>query len=176
MKPFLKQRLAAAVLLAASAGGAFAQSTSSSIQGVVTSEDGTPIAGSTVTITNTATGLTKTIETSNSGEFDIRGLPVGGNYTIIVTEPGYTGAKTEGLALQLGQTADLNFTLSAATIEEVTVIASADIASNTAVGPNAVFGLETLQTAPAINRNIADVLRADPRIYVNESRGDVNSI
>ena len=43
-------------------------------------------------------------------------------------------------------------------------------------GPAANFSLKQLENAPAINRNIADVVRVDARISVDESRGDVNSI
>ena len=71
----------------------------------------------------------------------------------------------------LAKRQNLTSALSQNNIEEMVVIASADAGANVAVGPNATFGLETLQTAPAINRNIADVLRADPRIYVDESQG-----
>jgi len=39
----------------------------------------------------------------------------------------------------------------------------------TAIGPNAVFTAEDLQNAPAINRDIRDVIAIDPRIYVDEA-------
>jgi outer membrane receptor for ferrienterochelin and colicin len=45
-----------------------------------------------------------------------------------------------------------------------------------AIGPSANFGLATLESAPAINRNITDVIRADARFYVDESRGDINAV
>ena len=45
-----------------------------------------------------------------------------------------------------------------------------------AAGPSASFNLDTLQSAPTVNRNIVDVLRIDPRVYVDESRGDINPI
>lgn len=175
MKPFLKQHLVAAVLLAATAGGALAQTTSSSIRGVVTGADGNPIAGSTVTIINESNGFRRTLETGDNGVFSIKGLPVNGDYTVVVAEEGYASTKAEAIVLNVGQTAELNFELSQANIEEVMVVASAMAGANVAVGPNATFGLETLQTAPAINRNISDVLRSDPRIYVDEVSGNAIS-
>ena len=74
---------------------------------------------------------------------------------------------------------NLNFTLTAdadRTLDTIVVTASATDLIQTAVGPNASFGLETLENAPTINRNITDVLRIDPRIYVDESRGDINPV
>ena len=176
MKPLFKQRLAAAVVLAAMSGGVAAQETSTAISGTVTNANGNPIAGSEITIINEDTGLTRTIQTGPNGSFKVRGLPVGENYTEIVSEEGFGTKKTEDLAISLGQTADLSFSLNQTNIEEVVVVASADVVSNVALGPSATFGLETLQKVPAINRNLTDVLRADPRVYVDESRGDQNAI
>ena len=88
-----------------------AQTTSSSIRGVVTGEDGSPIAGSSITIVNESTGLTKTAETGANGEFIVRGLPVSGDYSIVVVEDGYASTKAEDIVLSVGQTAELNFRL-----------------------------------------------------------------
>ena len=40
--------------------------------------------------------------------------------------------------------------------------------------PAANFSLEDLQDAPAANRDLKDVVRIDPRIYINETNaGDI---
>ena len=82
--------------------------------------------------------------------------------------------------MNLGQTANLSFGLAAASqsgsLEEITVVGAATVAAQVAVGPSAIFGLETLETAPAINRNITDIIRADARVHVDESRGGINSV
>ena len=104
----------------------------------------------------------------------MRNLPVGDNYSIVVTSSGYSGRKMENLPLNLGQAAEINFSLEpAARIEEVLVTAGRSVVN---VGPSTNFSLKQLETAPAINRNIADILRTDARIYVDESRGDINAI
>ena len=94
-----------------------------------------------------------------------------------VSSEGYKSGRIDGLAVNLGQTASVAVGLiTAGEIEEIIVTASSEVTTQVATGPSASFGLEALQTAPAINRNITDVLRADPRIYVDESRGDINAV
>jgi outer membrane receptor for ferrienterochelin and colicin len=180
---FSKRTLAAAVRLAAVAivtavsASAFAQETTGAIRGIVTDDNGNPLSGSTIVIANTGKALSRTVESGRNGEFNIRNLPVGAGYEVTVTRPGYGGETTQGMVLNLGQTAELSFSLSSSgNIEEITVVGTADTSQQVALGPSVTFSLEDLQTAPAINRNIADVLRIDPRIYVDESRGDINAV
>jgi len=156
-----------------------AQETVSALRGIVTDEQGTPLSGSSVQIRNEATGLTRTVRTNESGEFSVRNLPIGDDYSVSVTKEGHAGEKAEGITLNLGQTASLTFDLassSADSIEEVVIVGSAPQTAQVAVGPSAVFGLDSLEEAPAINRNITDVIRADARIYVDESQGAINSV
>ena len=43
---------------------------------------------------------------------------------------------------------------------------------NVATGPSSTFSIDDLQSAPAVNRDIKDLVRLDPRIYVDEADGD----
>ena len=178
MKTMNRSLLATAIataLLGASVSVS-AVETASALRGTVTNPDGAPLSGSTVTVINESTGFRKVLTTDANGHFSLRGVPVGDDYTVIVSDPSYSSTRTEDVQLNLGQTADLEFKLFGAELEEIVVVAPTDVVTNVAPGPSATFGLESLQKAPAINRNIADVLRADPRIYVDESSGGNNSI
>ncbi len=158
---------------------AIAQETVSAIQGTITDENGSPLSSVTVVVRNEDTGLSRTVTTNASGEFGVRNLPVGGNYSVLASQTGYAGEKIEDVALSLGRTAAVTIDLASAgsDVEEVVVTASAITnLSEIAVGPSAVYGLEALETAPAINRNITDVIRSDARIYVDESRGSINAV
>ncbi|MCH8072812.1 MAG: TonB-dependent receptor [Proteobacteria bacterium] len=166
----------AVVLLALPVAG-IAQETSSAIRGAVTDESGTPLPNSTVTVRNPDTGLTRSVQTNASGEFSIRNLPVGYEYTVEVSSDGYGGKRIENLSLNLGKTAEANFDLVASgAIEEIIVTESRLTTVQVAVGPSATFTLADLQSAPSINRDINDVIRLDPRIYVDESRQDINAV
>ena len=177
-KPLVRAiQVAAATAALMAAPGVSAQDTTSALRGVVTAEGGQALAGATVVIRDENTGRTKTVTTDSTGGFSLRNLPIGSDFTVTVTREGYAGKRTEDLVLNLGKTSDLNFILSPSTsMEEVVVVASQNVTSYVALGPSATFGLETLETSPAINRNISDVLRTDPRIYVDESRGGINAV
>jgi len=65
-------------LSAALAPVAFAQVTTSGVRGTVTTADGAPVGDATVTIQDTRTGLSRTVMSTPTGSFDVRGLNVGG--------------------------------------------------------------------------------------------------
>ncbi len=154
-----------------------AQQTSSSVRGSVATADGQPAAGATVTVTDTRTSATRTTTTSVDGTFNVRGLAIGGPFTISVTSSQYKQALVTDVYTSLSEAATFNITVEEGEIEEIIVTASAVFAGTSiAIGPNATFGLTQLQSLPAINRNITDVIRVDSRIYVDESRGDRNGI
>lgn len=161
------------------AGIAAAQVTTSAVRGQVSNDEGQAVAGATVTITDPATGLERSATTNQTGQYTIRNLPVSSGYMVTVTSSDYQGQFIEDVGLSLGDATQVNFSLSTDTEsrqETIVVTASASDLAPTATGPSASFDLDMLQRAPSINRNITDVLRLDPRIYVDESRGDINAV
>lgn len=154
-----------------------AQETSSAVRGIVVDQNGNRVPNATVTVVNDTTGLSRSTQTDASGEYRVRNLPIGYDYSVLAEGSGYGSERFEGLSVNLGQTANVDFTLTATQeVEEIVVLGQVSPLSQVAVGPSATFSLEQLQTAPAINRNITDVIRADPRLHVDESRGDINSV
>ena len=165
----------AAVFTAASfPGTVYAQETSAMVRGSVTDMSGAAVAGADVVITSQRTGIEKRVTTDERGYYSVRGLPAGVTYDVSVDANGLQKAMTDDLQLAVGQQAVLNYALS--TEEEVIVIGQRIAVAETAIGPNAVFDLKSLEDSPAINRNITDVIQQDPRIFVDQSRGDVDAI
>lgn len=170
---------ATSIMAAAIVAPAQAQVTTSQVKGTVISDAGAPISGATITLTDPSTGLTRQTVTNASGNYTLRGLPVSSGYVISVDADAFQNQTVEGIGLFLGDATDFDFSLTsdeARTLDTIVVTASSAAQVKTAVGPNATFSLETLQNAPAINRNIVDVLRIDPRVYVDESQGDINPV
>ena len=153
---------------------AFAQTTTSDIRGTVTTEAGAPIANATVAVVNTATGYARTVTTNAQGQFSARNLNISGLYDLSVTGDGYQGERVEGVALTLGKTASFNFDLSAvaAPADEIIVVGQRTVLANVATGPSAVFTLSDLQNMPTVNRDIKDIIRMDPRVYIDDSFND----
>ncbi|WND01584.1 carboxypeptidase regulatory-like domain-containing protein [Temperatibacter marinus] len=177
MKSQFKTMLCGGVALAAIslASPVYAQETTSNIRASISNADGVAVSGAKVTITNTATGITRTVNANSSGSIFLKNLPVGGPYTIAVVSESGRIEKVENIYLQLGSTYSANISLSNnadVSMEEIVITAERLSAANVAQGPNSVFDLSDLEGAPAINRDIKDIIRLDPRVYIDESNSD----
>ena len=151
-----------------------AQETTAEVRGAVFNTSGAPLEGATVVVTSRATGISKTVEASANGSYSVRGLPAGVVYDVEVMSMGLQNSSTKNVSLAVGQSAVLNYSLS--TIEEVVVTAEQVMFAETAIGPNAIFDVTALQDSPAVNRNINDIIQQDPRLYVDQSRGNVDAV
>ncbi len=162
--------LAALMLAIPVTGGA--QETSTGIRGTVTGPDGSPAAGATIRVTDTRTGASRSTITSESGAFSVSGLGAGGPYTISVGSNQFKDALITDVFANLGSTATFNIALeeAAGAVDEIIVTESSLVAGTVfAIGPSSSFSLADLETAPAINRDLKDVIRIDPRIYIDEA-------
>ena len=165
--------LAAMLVLILPVAG-FAQETTTAIRGNILTPDGGPAAGASVRVVDTRTGTSRSTSTSETGQFTLSGLRVGGPYTVEVTATGLASQSITDIILSLGDTYTFTVALSAEQIEEIVVTAAALRTMQVAMGPSTTFDALTLQEAPAINRDLADVVRLDPRVYVDEA--DVNGL
>ncbi|MGV6801278.1 MAG: TonB-dependent receptor [bacterium] len=166
---------AAALAITAALGStAYAQETTSDIRGVVTDDSGAPLANAMVSITDTRTGVTRTITTGPSGAYTSRNLPVGGPYTVSVASNGYQGEKVEGVTLSVGDTTDISFDLNLMgdSGDEFVVVAKRSVVADVATGPSATFNVSDIQDLPSGGRDIKDIIRLDPRVYIDETFGD----
>src|SRR5690242_9007039 len=80
----------------------FAQSQSggATLNGTITDPSGASVPNAKVTATNSATGLSRGMQTSESGLYSFTGLPVGA-YDLTVDAPGFKSVKQTGLPLQV---------------------------------------------------------------------------
>src|SRR5215510_7577059 len=117
----------------------FAQATASAtLEGTVTDKVQAVIKGATVTVSNKATGLTRTVSTNDVGVYRFELLPAG-SYDIKISASGFASAVTESVELLVGRATSLDYTLNpGATAETVTVTAEAPIldTQKTDVGMN----------------------------------------
>lgn len=161
MKRIMSKLLPLAVVLLLPAF-AQAQDTASAMRGRVVDEAGNPVAGASVVITDTRTGISDRFETNEVGTFLAARLPVGGPYRVEVD-----GAQTvEVPAIVLGETYYLTVTVGEA-IEEIVALGQVQQVAETAPGPSATFSLNDLDAAVSFNRDIRDVYAADPRLNID---------
>ncbi len=79
-----------------------AQVTTGSLQGVVKDPNGAVVAGATVKVTNTSTGIVRETTTNDEGFYRVTNLLPGDTYEIIVTASGFTETKREQVPVRLG--------------------------------------------------------------------------
>lgn len=169
----LSASAAACALAASLTAPAFAQTVISSVRGTVVDQNGAPVAGARVTITDSRTNRTRTTTTSGNGAFNAQNLEVGGPYVVTIQSDRFQGERVEDLFISLGQTAELNFTLEdrSASGDEIVVVASRSVASQLAIGPSSQFDQQTLEAFPSIGRDFRDIVRIDPRVVLDGSDG-----
>ena len=102
------------------AAGARAQSTGS-ITGTVSDPSGAAVPDAAVTVTNTGTSQSRTVQSNSSGIFSFPNLPIG-NYTMQISKSGFATQKRGATELLTGQTIGIDVTLNVgAQVESIEV-------------------------------------------------------
>lgn len=150
----------------------FAQGvTTGSMTGRVTDKaDKKPLIGATVKAVHIPTGTTYGTITKREGRFSIKGMRVGGPYTVTISYIGYNKSVQEGITVELGDDAEVNAQLSEqkSQTQEVVVTAEKDrIMNSNKNGAGSTITEDEITTAPTINRSLSDVARVNP--YANQT-------
>lgn len=144
---------------------AVAQQTTSSMTGVVLNSAGAAAAGARVEIVHAPSG-TRSVTTVNSeGRYQASGLRVGGPYTVTITAPGEAPQVNEGIYVALGEPYALDVMLGQTTMGEIVV--TGERAAQTTVGIGTNFGQEQIVNAPSISRDLKDIIRNDPKVFID---------
>ena len=159
----------AAVFIVALPVASNAQETTSAIRGSLTASDGSAAVGATIQITDTRTGRVSRATSSASGQYQVGDLSVGGPYTVVITMPDHASHTVTDVYINLGETFNSAVTLSPADIEEIVVTAAVVQVTQVALGPATSFSFDDLQNMPSINRDINDIVRVDPRVYIDRA-------
>ena len=172
MKSHRLSQIAGAVVIALglSTSAMAADTTSAGIRGNVVSPAGDRVTNAEITVMDTRTGSVKTFNSNETGTFSVRGLPVGGPY-IVSVKSGAGDKVVQDVYLTLGDTLNLSLNLEQ-TMETIQVTGARMHQSAGEKGPSSNFSAADLANAPAINRDIKDLVRIDPRIYIDENRSD----
>jgi hypothetical protein len=144
---------------------AAAQVTTSSVAGTVTASGGAPVAGARITATHTRSGTVYTAQSRADGRYVIPAARVGGPYTITARLIGYSPSSHEGIMLDLGVQArvDFNLTTAAVTLGAVSVTAEVGTFSGSRTGAATKVGTEAIAAFPTISRTITDFTRLTPQ-------------
>jgi len=140
---------------------AIANETSSGITGQVLTPTGTAAANTKIIITHIPTGTVKTAETNSTGNYNLKGLRVGGPYKVVIDSDLYKDQEFKDIYLTVGQVERLLTTLEADNVERIQVTGSS-IVGYTNSGSSGSWGADDIINAAGGNRDLKDVLRSNP--------------
>ena len=144
---------------------AFAQITTSSLNGRVADKGGVAIPGAAVVAVHNPSGTQYYAITNEEGQFYINGMRAGGPYTVQVSCLGYQSVNYTEITLQLAEPYRLNAQMADDTqmLNEVVVISTAS-SKFTAEKTGAATNINNAQitSLPTVSRSITDVTRLSP--------------
>jgi hypothetical protein len=154
--------LMVALLLMLPGTAAWAQFESASVLGYVRDDSGAAVPNSTVTLTNTATGISQTRTTDSEGKYEFPSVQIG-NYVIIAEAQGFAKLRTETFAVQTNARQRVDVTLKAGSVsQEVTVTAAAALLDTETSSRSTVIGTRQVEDLPLNGRSYADLVLLVP--------------
>jgi hypothetical protein len=149
-----------------------AQLPTATILGVAKDSSGGVLPGVTVTVTNIDTGSTRTLKTSDDGEFRVPELPVG-RYEVKGEHPGFKVVTRKGITLEVTEQAVINLDFEVGTTDQVVIVTEEAPMVNT---QNATLGgtvNETKMTELPLNgRNYIDLALLQPGVDKDKNQGN----
>ena len=147
----------------------FGQNFSAALSGVVHDATGGVIPGVKVTAKHTESGLTRTVNTNETGDYKMPALPVGA-YEVTAEKSGFKQQVRRGINLVVAQEAVVNLTLDVGELaEQVTVTEEVALVNTTL---NSVSGLITeqqIKDMPLNGRSFNDLLLLNTNVSDNRS-------
>ncbi len=141
---------------------ALAQIGQAELRGAIVDESGLAVPGVTITATHVATGTSRSIQTSETGTYVMPALPIG-VYNVKADLVGFASVQKEGITLNVGTAAIVNFSLQLATVQEtITVVNEAPLGRYQAVGACRERVAEAGRSLPLNGRNWLDLVALVP--------------
>ena len=135
-----------------------------SMFGTVTDAQAAVVPGASVTIVNTATGLTRTAITDTSGGYVITLLPVG-SYNVTVEQPGFRKYERPNILLRANENIRVDVKLDIGNVQEtVTVEAAATQVDSRSPTLNHTVDSKRIVELPLNGRNPADLVFMAPGV------------
>jgi len=175
MCKFLRFCLASLLLVAICAIGAMAQSQASTgqIVGTVKNPNGELVPGATVTVTNPANGLSRSVTTNDQGGFTAPNLP-SGEYTLDVEASGFGKFTQAGYKVEVGSAITADITLSVQAVTGTVLVSAGSNVETTQVQNTTNINDTSISQMPINGRRFQDFVLATPTAQIDPSRGQIS--
>ncbi len=145
-----------AILFIGLASGLDAQTTTATLSGTVRDASGAVVPGAKITLTNSATGLSRAIDANDQGYYTLTNIEPG-TYELRAEHQGFKAAVQKGAVLTVGGSTILDMTLQVgAASEVVTVNASEPLIETASANLSRVVEQQTIESLPILGRNFVD--------------------
>lgn len=144
---------------------AFAQVTTSGLNGRVSDESGAPVVGAAVVATHTESGTKYAAVSNEQGRFVINGMRAGGPYSVEVSCLGFQTVTYTDIKLQLAESFSLNASLKEDKLmlgEAIVIATPASKFSSEKTGAATNISRSQIDELPNINRNLTEVAKLSP--------------
>jgi Carboxypeptidase regulatory-like domain/TonB dependent receptor len=157
-------------------GGALvAQVNTGRILGTITDQTGGVIAGAMVTVTNTGTGVARTLTTNQSGEYAAPDL-IPGSYSVRVSDMGFQNFERQNIALGVGQSAQVDAQLPPGQVTQtVEVSAAAPLINTTNAVVSGTLEAQTIGNLPMNGRNFQNLLTLQAGVVSSPGGGTLTT-
>src|SRR6202030_3500123 len=144
------------------------QAITATLAGRILDTSGGSVSKATVTIASASTGFARTVQSSDNGEYFIPALPAG-EYTVSVEFSGF-GKQSKNVILQVGQSAELDFTLTPGGREEkVEVAATSELVEPTRTEVSTVITEQQIVNLPVNGREFIDFALLSPAVTIGDT-------
>ena len=165
--PRLQYPIATLLLTLLFALTASAQILTGTIQGTVQDANGAVVPGANVVIKNVETNSSRTVVTDDQGFFTAPQLQPG-IYSVSVAKQGFATTEDPKVALTVGQTLGLTFTLKVSSVDErvtVTATQTVDVAKTEV---STTLNETAVSTTPILGRKFEDLLTLTPGVSITQ--------
>jgi hypothetical protein len=159
------------LLIFALSATSLAQTYQGRILGTVTDESGGVVRGAKVRITNTETGISRNIETNDSGDYAAPNLPPG-LYTVVVEASGFKKVERAEIRLEVAKDARIDIALPAGQISEsVTVVNEPPAIETTTTTLGGTFSNKAINDLPLNGRDFQNLVVLRPGVQRSTGGG-----
>ncbi len=161
----MKRLVFAVLVVFALAVAANAQTFRGTILGTVTDSSGLAVAGATVTVKNTGTGLLRTTQTTADGSYALTELPIG-TYTVTISQSGFQTSLTTDVAVNVAGERRVDVALKPGQVTERVEVSGAELpqVETTSNELGGVLTSQTVQDIPVNGRDYTKLIFLNPGV------------
>jgi hypothetical protein len=149
----------------------FSQGNQGRITGTITDQSGGVVAGATVTVTDVQRGVSRTLTTGDSGEYNAPNL-LPGTYSVHAVAKGFRAIERQSILLEVGKEVRVDLSLQPGEVSQtITITEALPLVETTNATLGGTLSNETINDLPLNGRNYINLLSMRPGMTVYAGGG-----